>query len=176
MDWVRRCLRGQRGGAYEKAITLKDNHAFRRMYQKGASAVGGSMVVYCRKNKLDHNRLGHHGLGEAGPCRGAQPRPAPAAEVYRLNAHRLRQGYDIILVARGRTGPRPGKNSTTRFCGCAGSWNLLEERTMKRVLMALVKFYRRAISPYRPPCCNYTPTCSQYALEAIEKYGALKGG
>ena len=47
---------------------------------------------------------------------------------------------------------------------------------MKRVLLALVRFYRRAISPFRPPCCRYTHTCSQYALEAIEKYGALKGG
>ena len=47
---------------------------------------------------------------------------------------------------------------------------------MKRVLLALVRFYRRAISPFRPPCCRYTPTCSQDALEAIEKYGALKGG
>lgn len=47
---------------------------------------------------------------------------------------------------------------------------------MKRVLLALVRFYRRAISPFRPPCCRYTPTCSHYALEAIEKYGALKGG
>ena len=47
---------------------------------------------------------------------------------------------------------------------------------MKRVLLALVRFYRVAISPSRPPCCRYTPTCSQYALEAIEKYGALKGG
>ena len=47
---------------------------------------------------------------------------------------------------------------------------------MKRLLLALVRFYRRAISPLRPPCCRYTPTCSQYALEAIEKYGALKGG
>ena len=47
---------------------------------------------------------------------------------------------------------------------------------MKRVLLALVRFYRRAISPFRPPCCRYTPTCSKYALEAIEKYGALKGG
>ena len=47
---------------------------------------------------------------------------------------------------------------------------------MKRVLLALVRFYRRAISPFRRPCCRYTPTCSQYALEAIEKYGALKGG
>lgn len=47
---------------------------------------------------------------------------------------------------------------------------------MKKVLLALVKFYRVTISPYRPPCCRYIPTCSQYALEAIEKYGALKGG
>ena len=47
---------------------------------------------------------------------------------------------------------------------------------MKHVFIALVKFYRAAISPYRPRCCNYIPTCSQYALEAIEKYGALRGG
>ena len=46
---------------------------------------------------------------------------------------------------------------------------------MKRVLIALVKFYRRNISPLRPPCCRYIPTCSQYALEALEKYGAMKG-
>jgi len=46
---------------------------------------------------------------------------------------------------------------------------------VKRVLIWLVKFYRRNISPGRPPCCNYIPTCSQYALEALEKYGALKG-
>ena len=47
---------------------------------------------------------------------------------------------------------------------------------MKKLLLALVKFYRAAVSAYRPPCCSYIPTCSQYALEAIEKYGALKGG
>ena len=47
---------------------------------------------------------------------------------------------------------------------------------MKRLLIALVRFYRTAVSPYRPPCCRYYPTCSQYALEAVEKYGAWKGG
>ena len=47
---------------------------------------------------------------------------------------------------------------------------------MKTVLLALIRFYRRYISPCRPPCCRFIPTCSQYALEAIEKYGALKGG
>ncbi len=47
---------------------------------------------------------------------------------------------------------------------------------MKRVLLALIRFYRKSISPLRPPCCRYYPTCSQYALEAVEKYGAVKGG
>lgn len=46
---------------------------------------------------------------------------------------------------------------------------------MKRVLIAIVRFYRGAISPHFRPCCRYTPTCSQYAIEAIQKYGALKG-
>ena len=46
---------------------------------------------------------------------------------------------------------------------------------MKKILMALVKFYRNFISPLTPPSCRFIPTCSQYALEALEKYGALKG-
>jgi hypothetical protein len=46
---------------------------------------------------------------------------------------------------------------------------------MKRLLIALVRFYRKQISPLRPPCCRFIPTCSQYALEALEKYGAFKG-
>ena len=46
---------------------------------------------------------------------------------------------------------------------------------MKHILMALVRFYRAYISPLRQPCCRYIPSCSQYALEALEKYGALKG-
>lgn len=46
----------------------------------------------------------------------------------------------------------------------------------KRVLLWLIRFYRAALSPMHPACCRFTPTCSQYALEAVEKYGALKGG
>ena len=47
---------------------------------------------------------------------------------------------------------------------------------MKRLLLALIRFYQRYISPARPPCCRFIPTCSAYALEAVEKYGAWKGG
>lgn len=47
---------------------------------------------------------------------------------------------------------------------------------MKRPLIWLIKFYRKNISPTTPPSCKFTPTCSQYGLEAIEKFGAFKGG
>ena len=47
---------------------------------------------------------------------------------------------------------------------------------MKFLLLALVKFYRNFISPLLPPSCRYVPTCSEYALIAIERYGAMKGG
>lgn len=43
-------------------------------------------------------------------------------------------------------------------------------------LILLVKFYQLCISPFTPPACRFTPTCSQYALEALRKYGPLKGG
>ena len=47
---------------------------------------------------------------------------------------------------------------------------------MKQVFLWLIRFYRQAISPRKPAMCKYIPTCSQYGLEAIERFGALKGG
>ena len=47
---------------------------------------------------------------------------------------------------------------------------------MKTLFLLIIRFYRVWISPLKPPSCRYVPTCSQYAMTAIETYGALKGG
>ena len=47
---------------------------------------------------------------------------------------------------------------------------------MKKCLLSLIRFYQRSISPNTPASCRFRPTCSAYAYEAINKYGALKGG
>lgn len=47
---------------------------------------------------------------------------------------------------------------------------------MKILLISLVKVYQGVLSPYLPNSCRYTPTCSQYMIEAVTKHGALKGG
>lgn len=46
---------------------------------------------------------------------------------------------------------------------------------MKFVLLLLLRFYKVGISPLLPPSCRFTPTCSQYMFEAIQKYGAMRG-
>lgn len=46
---------------------------------------------------------------------------------------------------------------------------------MRRVLQGPVRFYRKFLSPLKPPTCRFYPTCSQYALEALEVHGAAKG-
>ena len=46
---------------------------------------------------------------------------------------------------------------------------------MKKICIFLIKFYRKYISPYKPACCRFTPTCSQYALDAFEEWGFFRG-
>ena len=46
---------------------------------------------------------------------------------------------------------------------------------MKQLLLWLIRFYKRHISPSLPPACRFTPTCSEYAYQAIARHGALKG-
>lgn len=47
---------------------------------------------------------------------------------------------------------------------------------MKRVMIACIRWYQRRISPKRPPACRFLPTCSEYAVTAITRFGALRGG
>lgn len=47
---------------------------------------------------------------------------------------------------------------------------------MKKLLLAFIRFYQHFLSPLKPPSCRYYPTCSQYAAQAIERFGVLRGG
>ena len=109
------------------AVTLKENYEFRRLYQKGASAVSPAMVLYCRKNRLGRNRLGLVSSTKLGHAVVRNRCRRRLREVYRLNTPELKQGYDIILVARTRTAYAPWPELQKQFVKLCRKLELLEE-------------------------------------------------
>lgn len=82
--------------------TLKKNSDFRRLYAKGKSAVTPYLVVYARPNRLGENRLGYTVSVKLGHAVVRNRVRRRLREIYRLNATQLRQGHDIVIVARSR--------------------------------------------------------------------------
>ena len=110
------------------AVTLKENYEFRRLYQKGASAVSPAMVLYCRKNRLGRNRLGLVSSTKLGHAVVRNRCRRRLREVYRLRTPELKQGYDIILVARTRTAYVPWPELQKQFLKLCQKLDLLEEQ------------------------------------------------
>jgi len=86
----------------KKTVTIKSNFEFRRLYQKGKSAVTPFMVVYCRPNRLGHNRLGITTSVKLGKAVVRNRCRRRIRELYRLSQPRMKQGYDLVIVARSR--------------------------------------------------------------------------
>lgn len=82
--------------------SLKQNHLFRRLYQRGKSAAGRYVVVYCRKNGLSHNRLGFTVGTKVGHAVVRNRVRRRLREAYRLSEGQFLTGYDIVIVARTR--------------------------------------------------------------------------
>ena len=99
----------------KKDVTIKQNHEFRRMYNKGKSAVTPSMVVYCRKSRLPHNRLGITVSTKLGCAVKRNRARRRLRELFRLAQPRLKQGYDVVIVARTRAVTIPHKKLQADF-------------------------------------------------------------
>lgn len=86
----------------KRSQTIKENYEFRRMYAKGRSGVSSCLVVYCRPNRLGHNRLGLTVGAKLGHAVVRNRIRRRLREIFRLHQGELKQGYDMVLVARTR--------------------------------------------------------------------------
>ena len=109
--------------------TLKKNSDFRRLYAKGKQAVTPYMVVYCRRNRLDDNRLGYTVSVKLGHAVVRNRIRRRLREIARLNAARLQPGWDIVVVARVRAVGAPYAKLDAAFLKACAALGILKEET-----------------------------------------------
>ena len=104
--------------------TLKKNYEFHRLYSKGKSAVTPYLVLYTRPNRLGENRVGYTVSAKLGHAVVRNRVRRRLREIYRLNATSLRQGFDLVVVARGRAVGCPYRKLEAAFLHACESLGL----------------------------------------------------
>ena len=107
--------------------SLKLNHLFRRLYQKGKSAANKYLVIYCRRNGSFENRIGYTVSSKLGHAVVRNRVRRRLREIYRLHESQFRPGWDLVVVARSRAVDAPYKKLEGAYLSLAGKLGLLRE-------------------------------------------------
>ena len=128
--------------------TLDKNWQFNRVYGRGKSYVHPHCVLYVAKNRLGYTRIGLTATKKVGHA------------VQRNRARRvMRAALSEHLARQGRPGPRARDGPAM----------------IARLLIALLRGYKKYISPHLGHHCRFIPTCSEYAMQALAVHGLVKG-
>ena len=109
------------------AVTVKENHVFRRIYRKGQSSVQPAVVVYCQKNRQGKTRLGVTVSTKLGKAVVRNRTRRRIREVYRLNEEKFQPGWDIVVVARTKAVEAPFEKLTASYLTLAKKAGLLKK-------------------------------------------------
>ena len=107
--------------------TLKKNSDFRRLYAKGKSVVNPYLAVYCRPNRGGENRVGYTVSAKLGHAVTRNRVRRRLREIYRLNAPKLKSGWDIVVVARMRCVDAEYRKMDAAFRSACEKLDLLRE-------------------------------------------------
>lgn len=108
-------------------VSLKQNHLFRRLYSRGKSAAGRELVLYCRRNGTERNRIGYTVSAKLGNAVVRNRIRRRLREAYRLNEARFVPGWDIVVVARSRAAGAPFRTLESLLLHLADSLHLLQK-------------------------------------------------
>ena len=161
-----------------KMITLKNSREFGSVYSTKNSVANKYLVMYLRSNGLDYNRLGISVSKKVGNSVVRHHITRLLRESVRKNDALVKEGNRIIIVARKDVKNKNFKEVDGAVFHLLKIHGILKwSDCVKKILLAVIHIYQKYISPLkRTPSCIYTPCCSEYAAQAIKKYGAGKGG
>ena len=111
----------------KSTTTVKENYEFRRMYAKGKSGVSSCLVVYYRKNRLGHNRLGVTVSTKLGHAVVRNRIRRRLREIYCLHERQIARGYDLVVVSRVRARTADYHQLEAAFLSACAQLGLLTE-------------------------------------------------
>ena len=109
--------------------SLKLNHIFRRLYRRGTSAANGYLVLYCRRNGLQTNRVGLTVSAKLAHAVQRNRLRRQLREIYRLHEGQFARGYDLVVVARTRAIGAPYAALEHAYLSLAVKLGLIPEQT-----------------------------------------------
>ena len=111
----------------KRTVSLKENHLFRRLYQKGKTSADSRLALYVRRNGGKTNRLGLTVSTKVGCAVTRNRIRRRLREIYRLHEGAFCRGYDIVVVARGRAVDAEYRQLEQAYLALAGKLGLLQE-------------------------------------------------
>ncbi len=149
------------------------------VYRNGNSKANSYFVLYYRKNDTSYNRLGISVSKKVGNSVVSHRTTRLIRESYRSTQDNLKTGYDIVVIARKLQKRKilTMGNLKVPFLHLLDLHHIERRRLqLKMILISIIRFYRNIYRDLKGRAtCIYAPTCSQYAIEAIEKHGVVKG-
>ena len=146
--------------------SIKKNSDFQNIYRNGKSYANRLLVMYVMRNGEESNQLGISVSKKVGNSVVRHHIARLMREIFRLNNEKIETGLNIIVVARTAAAASDYKQIEVK----------LKMKIIKKTMILMIRGYQKYLSPLkRYTHCIYTPTCSQYAIEALEKYGVFKG-
>ena len=111
----------------KKTVSLKENHLFRRLYQKGKTSADSRLALYVRRNGGKTNRLGLTVSTKVGCAVTRNRIRRRLREIYRLHEARMAEGMDVVVVARVRAGRSSYRQLEESFLRLAGKLGLIQQ-------------------------------------------------
>jgi len=167
-----------------KPGVLRKKKDFSSIYNRGKSVGDKYVVIFFKKNNLDYNREAFLASKKVGNSVKRNRARRLMKESYRIYKESIPLGNDIIFIARNTiNGIKCGEvkksiEAALKRCKLiTWTWKLLKLKRikLKKIIILLIRGYQIIISPLLPKSCRFYPTCSQYTILAIEKYGVFKG-
>ena len=141
------------------------------VYHQGKSQANKYLIMYALQNAGTRNRLGISVSKKVGNSVVRHHLTRLVRESYRLNEEQFQSGYDLVVIVRPSAKEKGYHEIESALLHLGGKIRY----QMKQLLILLIRFYQKYLSPMKTTRCPYVPTCSQYGLEAIQKHGAIKG-